>query len=381
MCRESTAMASPSIPKPLDPNARPWYPARAEKFHPLPLQNFDSPPPSTPPLSLLPPPPPPPQFSNPVQTKEPSLLSPSILYQQALVSHILHPPIQPAVGFPLPLPVVFYGSSPQTFPGLDFYPEVSYNIHNIQLPQQFCRSHAQKTHRYPDGVDRGVEVNGSSGEKVMETAKAGEKIEGLRSCFGREKRDVKFVPLRSRVIRGHSMEFGEKIRRLEWQPRKTKFDQGGVGGTVPSFPPSPTPSPADDSNCENTTVMIKNIPNQFRKDNNLGYAFVNFTSFHGARKFREILHNHKWGAVRSSKGVYESKKICEIRWARIQGKDELVRRFQNSSFACSTREYLPVVLSPPRNGSSPNTLPITVDAPIWGELETWVLLGIWFVVV
>ena len=81
----------------------------------------------------------------------------------------------------------------------------------------------------------------------METAKAGEKIEGLRSCFGREKRDVKFVPLRSRVRRGHSMEFGEKIRSLEWQPRKTKFDQGGVGGTGPSFPPSPTPSPTEDS--------------------------------------------------------------------------------------------------------------------------------------
>ncbi|CAK9171712.1 unnamed protein product [Ilex paraguariensis] len=381
MCRESTAMGSPPIPKLLDPNAPPYYAPRAENVHSHTPQNFHSPPPSVPAVS--PPPPPPPLYLSPVQTEEPFLLSPTILRQQPLFAPLLLPPTQPVVGFPRPLPAVFYVSSPQAYShGQCFYTGYYYASNNIQVPQQIYNPQVEKSFLYPNGFDHGVEVSGCSGGEVMETGKAGEKIEDLNSCFGREKKDAMSVPAGSRVRRWTVLEFGGKLRGRRWKPRKTKSEKGGATGST-SCPLG------DDSDCENTTVMIKNIPNQFRRsmlleildryceedgleydfvylpfdfkhDNNLGYAFVNFTSNYGAKKVGDLMQNHKWGAVRSSKGLYQSMKICEIRWARIQGKNELVRHFQNSSFACSTKEYLPVVLSPPRNGSTSITMPITV---------------------
>ncbi|XP_075494575.1 protein MEI2-like 6 [Primulina tabacum] len=95
----------------------------------------------------------------------------------------------------------------------------------------------------------------------------------------------------------------------------------------------------------------------FRKKGNLGYAFVNFTTAIAANKFKKILQNFKWETVKSDSGSFISKKICEITWARIQGKEVYTRRFKNSEFACRELDFLPVVLDPPRNGSDPNPCP------------------------
>nr|GMD77708.1 protein terminal ear1 homolog [Ipomoea batatas] len=128
-----------------------------------------------------------------------------------------------------------------------------------------------------------------------------------------------------------------------------------------------------------TTVMIRNIPNQYQRDsfmafldeycleshlqydflylpmdfktnNNVGYAFVNFTTEAAAAKIRERLENHAWGVLRTPNGYFTSKKICVVAWARIQGRKELVKHFQKSNFICSTPDFLPAVFSPPRNG-------------------------------
>ncbi|KAJ8540220.1 hypothetical protein K7X08_030139 [Anisodus acutangulus] len=141
--------------------------------------------------------------------------------------------------------------------------------------------------------------------------------------------------------------------------------------------------------CNKTTVMIRNIPNQFRREpfmlfvdhycsknhweydflylpidfgsnNNMGYAFVNFTSGRAAFEIREVLKNFKWRGVKTPTGIYASGKICEVTWARIQGKEQLVRHFSGSNFLCDTDEFLPVVFSPPRNGSSSLTKPMTI---------------------
>ncbi|KAK4353496.1 hypothetical protein RND71_029014 [Anisodus tanguticus] len=111
---------------------------------------------------------------------------------------------------------------------------------------------------------------------------------------------------------------------------------------------------------DKTTVMIRNIPNQFRTNNNMGYAFVNFTSGRAAFEIREVLKNFKWHGVMTPTGIYASRKICEVTWARIQGKEQLVKHFSGSIFLCDTDEYLPVVFSPPRNGSSRLTKPMTI---------------------
>ncbi|PIN19031.1 hypothetical protein CDL12_08290 [Handroanthus impetiginosus] len=201
-----------------------------------------------------------------------------------------------------------------------------------------------------------------------------------------------FPPRLQRTITSFStLEKKPPVKR-EWRPArksarpefKVSGDGSGGGSQSPTF------LDGELSNSSNTTVMIKNIPNKlrrdfmlkfldeyckehhleydflylpmdFRKKDNLGYAFVNFTSAVAAMKFKEIVQNYKWGMVHGDRGPITSKKICETTWARIQGKEALVRRFKNSRFSCDEMEFLPVVLDPPRNGTDPNPpAPVTL---------------------
>ncbi|KAG6408343.1 hypothetical protein SASPL_131348 [Salvia splendens] len=115
------------------------------------------------------------------------------------------------------------------------------------------------------------------------------------------------------------------------------------------------------SSSSRTTVMVRNIPNQlrrefmlefldsyctphsleydfmylpmdFRSKDNLGYAFVNFTKGGDALKFKKIVQGYKWGPLKTD-------------------KERLVKRFESSTFACDNLEFLPVVFDPPRGGS------------------------------
>ncbi|KAL0391711.1 UNVERIFIED_CONTAM: protein terminal ear1 [Sesamum radiatum] len=152
-----------------------------------------------------------------------------------------------------------------------------------------------------------------------------------------------------------SFSVGKKpMRRQEWRPKMKDTDNGDAGGGDASSPPSPLPSSMprieELSPPSKTTVMIKNIPNQLRRDflldfldsycdtysleydflyvpmdfrtkNNLGYAFVNFTTGGAALRFMQILQNYRWNTVKIDEGSFLSKKICNITWARIQGKE------------------------------------------------------------
>lgn len=112
------------------------------------------------------------------------------------------------------------------------------------------------------------------------------------------------------------------------------------------------------------TIMIKNIPNKYnqemllRKINtsfqgmydflylpidfknkcNLGYAFVNFTDSKSAADFYEAFHNQRWSE-------FNSKKVCEITYGRVQGIKNLVQHFKNSRFPCSDPACLPLIIS------------------------------------
>ncbi|XP_065880550.1 protein terminal ear1 [Euphorbia lathyris] len=129
-----------------------------------------------------------------------------------------------------------------------------------------------------------------------------------------------------------------------------------------------------------TSLMIRNIPNQFQRQNllqvldrhcleenkkekvksaydflylpmdfrtggNFGYAFVNFTNNVGASRFYKAFNDHQWD-------VPVNKKTCKICFAKLQGKAALTNHFKNSVFNCKTSEYLPVVFSPPRGSGS-----------------------------
>ena len=98
-----------------------------------------------------------------------------------------------------------------------------------------------------------------------------------------------------------------------------------------------------------TTLMIRNIPNKYTKklfleelnrvfegkfdffylpidqtyDCNIGYAFINFVNLDTIETFYWEYHGKRWER-------FNSKKVCMISYARLQGLEELVRSFINS---------------------------------------------------
>nr|XP_016440927.1 PREDICTED: protein terminal ear1 homolog [Nicotiana tabacum] len=139
-----------------------------------------------------------------------------------------------------------------------------------------------------------------------------------------------------------------------------------------------------ESNCSDTrtTVMIKNIPNKYSQklllnmlDNhcihcneqiadgeqpkssydfvylpidfinkcNVGYGFVNMTSPQATLRLYKAFHHQSWE-------VFNSRKICQVTYARLQGIEALKEHFKNSKFPCEAEEYMPVIFSPPRDG-------------------------------
>ncbi|KAJ4748583.1 terminal EAR1-like 1 [Rhynchospora pubera] len=146
------------------------------------------------------------------------------------------------------------------------------------------------------------------------------------------------------------------------------------------------------SNEERTTVMIRNIPNKYSQklllnmlDNhcihcneqiceeeeppsaydfvylpidfsnkcNVGYGFVNLTSPQAAFRLNKAFHKQPWE-------VFNSRKICQVTYARLQGLEALKEHFKNSKFACDNDEYMPVVFSPPRDGKQHLTEPVAI---------------------
>jgi hypothetical protein len=99
-----------------------------------------------------------------------------------------------------------------------------------------------------------------------------------------------------------------------------------------------------------TTLMIRHIPNKYTKELmletidedfegkydffylpidfknncNVGYAFINFKKLEDIEPFHNRFNNKGWGR-------FNSEKICEIKYARIQGRDECKSHFRGSS--------------------------------------------------
>lgn len=106
---------------------------------------------------------------------------------------------------------------------------------------------------------------------------------------------------------------------------------------------------------DRTTVMIKNIPNRYTKDMmmemidrkfkdcynffylpidfdrdaNVGYAFLNFVDSRYIRDFHITFHGSKWP-------IFNSDKVCEISYARIQGLTACNEHFRYSSLMKQT---------------------------------------------
>lgn len=80
------------------------------------------------------------------------------------------------------------------------------------------------------------------------------------------------------------------------------------------------------------------LPIDFKNRCNRGYAFVNFVDAPDIVPFHERYNGRRWR-------VFNSDKICDITYARIQGKAAMTKRFQNSALMEKDDEYKPLVFA------------------------------------
>ena len=79
------------------------------------------------------------------------------------------------------------------------------------------------------------------------------------------------------------------------------------------------------------------LPIDLKNNCNVGYAFINFVDPIFILPFYEDLNAKSWER-------FNSEKICEITYGRIQGKRSLVDNF---SYSAETRKIKPLILDVP----------------------------------
>jgi hypothetical protein len=78
------------------------------------------------------------------------------------------------------------------------------------------------------------------------------------------------------------------------------------------------------------------LPIDFKNRCNRGYAFINFVDFKDILPFHRRYFGKHWR-------TFNSDKICDITYARIQGKGAMLKRFENSALMEKDDEYKPLV--------------------------------------
>ena len=78
------------------------------------------------------------------------------------------------------------------------------------------------------------------------------------------------------------------------------------------------------------------LPIDFKNRCNRGYAFINFVDYRDILPFHRRYYGKHWR-------TFNSDKICDITYARIQGKSAMLKRFENSALMEKDDEYKPLV--------------------------------------
>jgi hypothetical protein len=78
------------------------------------------------------------------------------------------------------------------------------------------------------------------------------------------------------------------------------------------------------------------LPIDFKNRCNRGYAFINFVDYKDILTFHRQYFGKHWR-------TFNSDKICDITYARIQGKAAMLKRFENSALMEKDDEYKPLV--------------------------------------
>jgi hypothetical protein len=78
------------------------------------------------------------------------------------------------------------------------------------------------------------------------------------------------------------------------------------------------------------------LPIDFKNRCNRGYAFINFVDYRDILPFHRQYYGKHWRA-------FNSDKMCDVTYARIQGKAGMLKRFENSALMEKDEEYKPLV--------------------------------------
>ncbi|KAL4420998.1 hypothetical protein ABPG77_001317 [Micractinium sp. CCAP 211/92] len=93
------------------------------------------------------------------------------------------------------------------------------------------------------------------------------------------------------------------------------------------------------------------LPIDFRNKCNLGYCFVNFLDAAVAGRLYRDFHQKRWEE-------YNSKKVCEVTYGRVQGREALVSHFRASKFPSDDIEFMPLVFTRVEAGLAARPVPI-----------------------
>ncbi|KAL0701122.1 hypothetical protein Bca4012_057244 [Brassica carinata] len=85
------------------------------------------------------------------------------------------------------------------------------------------------------------------------------------------------------------------------------------------------------------------LPIDFGNNCNVGYGFVNMTTPEAVWRLFKAFHHHQWR-------LFNSSKICEVTYARVQGLESLKEHFKHLRLPRVEMESKPVIFSPPRDG-------------------------------
>jgi hypothetical protein len=91
------------------------------------------------------------------------------------------------------------------------------------------------------------------------------------------------------------------------------------------------------------------LPIDFKNRCNLGYAFVNFVDAAFAAECYMAFNAKRWND-------FNSKKVCEVKYARVQGKEALIEHFKNSKFPGNDIDCLPLLFEQETSESGEKTV-------------------------
>jgi len=93
------------------------------------------------------------------------------------------------------------------------------------------------------------------------------------------------------------------------------------------------------------------LPLDFNNNCNLGFAFINFVDSFHIISFYDYFRGKRWRR-------FNSEKICELAYAKFQGKNELINHFQKGNMMnFDSEDKKPLILT------TPNPLP-KISLPI-----------------